>query len=105
MEAEGPKLLADTLWEPGAWKGTQRGLCPVPVQPKGTFAGLLSLQVPKGGSVCLRFKEAPLAWRVEWKEQTGASLARGGLAQWHKKETFSYRWYVVMAVTLSHTYT
>lgn len=77
VEAEGPKLLADTLLEPGARKGTQRGLCPVPVQPKGTFAGLLSLQVPKGGSVCLRFKEAPLAWRVEWKEQTGASLARG----------------------------
>lgn len=80
-EAKGPKL-SDLLLEPGAWKEHKGGLCSVPAQPGSISVGLLSLQVPKGGSGWLRFKEVPLEWRVGWKEQTVASRAKGDCGIW-----------------------
>lgn len=64
VEAEGPKLLADTLLEPGAWKEHKGGLCSVPTQPKGTFCGFAVTSSVKRRA-CLRVKEVPLEWRVQ----------------------------------------
>lgn len=63
-------------WSQGPGREHKGGLCSVPAQPRSTSVGLLSLQVPKGGSGWLRFKEVPLERRVGWREQTVANQAK-----------------------------